>query len=210
MAGSKVCRNIWKVYENLVIKAIIFDLFGVILTDGLQALVDELTLRAPHKGERIGELAYASSRGFITSEESNTEIAELLGLSYEAYRTKVRASETKDVALLDYIVELRKEYKTGLLSNVGSGGILRRFKVEELDKYFDAFVASAEVGFAKPEPEIYEIMADRLGVRLDECVFTDDREEYCLGAQGVGMQAIRYESFEQFKPELEKLLERAG
>jgi len=190
-----------------MIKAIIFDLFGVILTDGLQALVDELTLRAPDKGERIREIAYASSRGLITSEESNTEIAELLGLPYDTYRTKVKASEARDSALLDYIVELRKEYKTGLLSNVGRGGLLRRFQVEELDRYFDATVASAEIGYAKPEAQAYEIIADRLGVLLDECVFTDDREEYCLGAQGVGMTAIQYQSFDQFKSELEKILQ---
>jgi FMN phosphatase YigB (HAD superfamily) len=45
-----------------------------------------------------------------------------------------------------------------------------------------------------------------LGVRLDECVFTDDREEYIEGAQHVGMKTIFFTGTEQFKTELEEML----
>ena len=44
---------------------------------------------------------------------------------------------------------------------------------------------------AKPELEAYEYVADKLGVRLDECVFTDDRELFCEAARACGMQAKR-------------------
>jgi len=67
-------------------------------------------------------------------------------------------------------------------------------------------VASSNIGFAKPEARAYEITAEKLGVRLDECIMVDDVEAYCLGAEGVGMQAIRYQSFDQMKNELEVLL----
>ena len=190
-----------------MIKAIVFDLFGVIVTDGLQVMADQLAQTAPEKVGRIKELVRASSRGLITPEESNKEIASLFGLSYEDYRAKVRDGEVRNEPLLEYISVLRKDYKTAMLSNVSNGGILRRFAIEELEQYFDVTVASAEIGYAKPEPQAYETVADRLGVRLDECVFTDDREEYCEGAQAVGMRAIHYESLKQFKLELAKILQ---
>jgi|GEM_PF-4893866 len=41
--------------------------------------------------------------------------------------------------------------------------------------------------------------------QMDECIFIDDREGYCTGAKGVGMQAILYRSFSQMKPELDRL-----
>ena len=49
-------------------------------------------------------------------------------------------------------------------------------------------------------------MADRLDVRLVECVMIDDREDYCVGARGVGMQAIQYKSFGQMQRELQQVL----
>jgi HAD superfamily hydrolase (TIGR01509 family) len=67
-------------------------------------------------------------------------------------------------------------------------------------------VSSGEIGYAKPEPEAYEIVAQRLGVRLDECVFTDDRADFCEAARAVGMQAIEFTGLEQFRHALEPLL----
>ena len=191
-----------------MIKAIIFDCFGVVITDALQAMCDELAVDHPEKAARVKDLVELSIRGQITNEESNRESAAIFGLpSVEAYRARINDGERRNQPLLDYIVQLRKSYKTAMLSNVSSGGLLRRFKVDELEKYFDVTVASAEIGFAKPEAQAYEITADRLGVRLDECIFTDDREEYCEGARAVGMQAIRYQSFDQFKTDLETIVQ---
>jgi HAD superfamily hydrolase (TIGR01509 family) len=82
----------------------------------------------------------------------------------------------------------------------------RRFQLSELADLFDVVVASGDIGYAKPEAAAYEITADRLGVRLDECVFVDDREPYCEAARGVGMQAIVYRDFAQFQAELQAML----
>lgn len=189
-----------------MIKAIVFDCFGVVITDALQVMVDELAEKDPGVPERIHQLIYRSNRGHISIEETNVKVAEVLGMPTEEYLRRKSIGETRDQPLLDYIRKLREDYKTGMLSNVSNGGLLRRFKVAELDEYFDVSIASGEIGFAKPEAEAYEIIADRLGVRLDECVFTDDREPYCEGARAVGMKAILYENFTQFKADLETLL----
>ena len=46
----------------------------------------------------------------------------------------------------------------------------------------------------KPQPEIYRLAAERLGVAPEECVFVDDLRENCEGAEAVGMTAIRHRS----------------
>ena len=73
-------------------------------------------------------------------------------------------------------------------------------------EHFDDIVESAKIGFAKPEARAFEIAAERLSVRLDECVFVDDRPNYIEGAQHVGMKTVLYTDFKDFKKRLEFLL----
>jgi len=75
-----------------------------------------------------------------------------------------------------------------------------------LDTYFDAVVASGDIGFAKPEARAYETVADMLDVRLDECVFIDDREIYVEGANAVGMKGVLFTSLKQLKQDLSGIL----
>jgi putative hydrolase of the HAD superfamily len=93
-----------------------------------------------------------------------------------------------------------------MLSNITVQGIERRFPDDELGKYFDEIVISSEIGYAKPDREAYEITAERLGVKPEECIFTDDRIDFCVAAEAVGMKAIEFRNFEQFKLNLETLL----
>ncbi len=189
-----------------MIQAVIFDCFGVLVTDALQAICDDLRVRDPVAADQVRSLVQLANRGLADPEASSRQVAAILGTTYEAYRDQIRDGEVRNTQLLEYVGRLRETHKTALLSNIGEGSLLRRFTEEELAQYFDTVVASGEVGFAKPEPEIYEICADRLGVRYDECVFTDDREEFCEAARAVGMQAIVYKDFAQFRTDLEKLL----
>jgi putative hydrolase of the HAD superfamily len=151
------------------------------------------------------DLILANNRGLISPEESNTGIAALLGVSPEELRTRIDQGEVKDQRLLDYVAELHSRYKTGLLSNISASGLKRRFEAGELERYFDAVIVSGDIGYAKPEAQAYEAIVDQLDVRLDECLFIDDREEYCEGAQGVGMQAICYESLDQCRRDVAKI-----
>jgi HAD superfamily hydrolase (TIGR01509 family) len=53
-------------------------------------------------------------------------------------------------------------------------------------------VISAEVHMHKPQPEIYRLAAERLAVPPEECIFVDDLQENCEGAEAVGMTAVRH------------------
>ena len=118
----------------------------------------------------------------------------------------MKDGEVKNQQLMDYIIDLKRQYKIGLLSNIVGGGLEVRFSLEEIKTHFDAIAGSGDIGYAKPEAQAYEIIANRLDVRLDECIMIDDQEGYCQGAIGVGMQAIQYVSFEQMKRELEQII----
>lgn len=193
-----------------MIKAIIFDCFGVVVSDALEVICAKLRIDDPVTASAVRDLVHAGNHGFMTPRQSSGRIAQLLGITYEQYRQQIADGEIKDLELLAYIKALRSKYKTALLSNIGTGSLARRFDTGELDTYFDVVVASGDIGYAKPEAEAYEITADRLGVRLDECVFTDDREGYCEAARGVGMSTIWYKNFSQFKQELEARLNQSA
>jgi epoxide hydrolase-like predicted phosphatase len=83
---------------------------------------------------------------------------------------------------------------TGLITNSWSTAHYDRKMLAEL---FDDVVISAEVELHKPQPEIYRLAAERLGVEPAECIFVDDLRENCEGAEAVGMIAIRFRDPQQ-------------
>jgi HAD superfamily hydrolase (TIGR01509 family) len=189
-----------------MIRAVIFDCFGVVVSDGLNVMCSEFLSDQPESVKEVWSLVDQTNRGALNPDDSSARIGELFGMNLEDYRHRLSQQEVKDQQLLNYIRNLRKEYKTAMLSNIGAGSLARRFDEGELEQYFDTVVASGDIGYAKPEPEAYEITAERLGVSTQECVFIDDRENYCEGARQVGMQTIIYQSFAQAKADLEKIL----
>ena len=77
--------------------------------------------------------------------------------------------------------------RTGLISNSWGTSI---YDPDVLEGMFDEIVISGDVGLHKPQPEIYKLAADRLGVAPEECVFVDDLRENVRGAKEVGMTAV--------------------
>jgi HAD superfamily hydrolase (TIGR01509 family) len=189
-----------------VIKAVIFDFFGVIVGDGFDATY-RLAGGDPNKDQKfIRALLDQTNRGEITTDEFRAKICKQLGITVDEYQASLRKAEQVNSELLNYIKNLRPKYKTAILSNVNRGGLERRIDKKTLEEIFDVIVISGEVGYIKPEPEIYKLTAEKLGFVVQECVFTDDREGYVKAAQDLGMKTIWYQTFAQFKQELEKLL----
>ena len=71
---------------------------------------------------------------------------------------------------------------------------------------FDAVVISGEVGLHKPDPEIFHLGCEKVGLAPEECVFVDDLKENCAGAEAVGMTAVLHRGADTTLPELERLL----
>ncbi len=192
-----------------MIRAIIFDCFGVIITDALQQLRHELHAVNPEGARAVSDIVAANNLGLMEPGEANERIASILGISTGDFKRQVAAGELRNAPLLAHIRELRGTYKTAMLSNIAGSSLARRFPKGELAQYFDVVVASSDIGFAKPEPEAYQLTAERLGVRCDECVFVDDRQRFCEGATAVGMQSILYTDFVQLRNNLASLLKQS-
>jgi len=91
--------------------------------------------------------------------------------------------------------------RTGLLSNSWGNDYDR----SDWDEMFDAVVISGEVGLRKPEPEIFELALERIGLPAGECVFVDDMAHNITAAQQAGLAGIIHRAFDQTARELEPL-----
>jgi len=189
-----------------MIKAIIYDCFGVLITDRLQELRDEVAERDPSAANDMMELIRAVNKGILEPEVTRPKIAALCGMSTDEYRAYIVSGEGKNEPLFRHIETLKPQYKIGMLSNIGKRSLQNRFTEAELATYFDAVVASGDIGYAKPELEAYRIAVARLGVEPEEAIFIDDRAVFCAAAEQTGLQAIEYTDFAQYKRELTELL----
>ncbi len=99
--------------------------------------------------------------------------------------------------------------RTALLTNnVREWEDTWRAMLPEIDEIFEVVVDSAFVGMRKPEPGIYELTIERLGdgIAASDCIFVDDLEVNCATARQLGMAAVRFDTTEQARAEIEAAL----
>lgn len=76
---------------------------------------------------------------------------------------------------IDIVEDLKKKnYKVALLSNGASKSQHDKIDHVGLSKYFDEVIVTGDYEFSKPDPRIYQIMADKLNVKCEECLFIGD------------------------------------
>lgn len=188
-----------------MIRAIIFDCFGVLVGEGWKPFRD-LYFSSDIRRAWANEQMQQVSRG----EMSHEKFAELMhretGVSPEDF-LQVLHTNPANVALLEYIEAIKNEHEVaiGFLSNVGKNRLSELFTPHQLS-LFDELTLSYELGIAKPHADTYLHTARQLGVDPKECVFVDDTKSYCRGAEVVGMRAIFYIDFVTFKDTLDKLI----
>lgn len=190
-----------------MIRAFIFDYFDVIRPagTGIRPTYRKLGGDVIKDETFIADITSAAGYGFI--HDANEQLAARLGIPVAEWLKALEGSPVNDPDLLEYIRKLRKDgYKIGLLSNAPADGLRTYFTPQELHDYFDATLVSGDVGLAKPEAAFYRLIAQKLGVEPAACVMVDDRLEFCRGAEYVGMQAIQYKHYDQFRIELAGLL----
>jgi len=187
------------------VRAIIFDLYGVLIINGWAAFKMRHFAEREDVWHQLHLLGRKADAGLAGYEEMVQFAAEQTGETEAAVRHELEHSVVDD-ALLEYIhSQLRPYYKLGILSNAGTNITERLFTPQQL-ALFDAEVLSHGVGLTKPQPEMYQMIADRLGLDPVECLFIDDHERHLAGAQDVGMHTLLYTDFERFQAELPKLL----
>lgn len=194
-----------------MIKAIIFDCFNVLVADATKQALAEIKTFDPAKREEFSAITHAVDKGIISDAEAVVSQSSLLGMSEEDFVELRDTGEVRNEELIRFIETLKGSYKLAMVSNINSRERLdSRFLPGQLDQLFDTVVPSGEVGYIKPQPEIFQIAAHRLGVDPTECVFIDDIPEFCDGARAVGMQAIHFVSNTQAITDLQHLIDRGG
>lgn len=71
---------------------------------------------------------------------------------------------------------------------------------------FDEVIISAEVGYQKPNKEIFEVLLGRLNIKSEELVFIDDTQNSLKYSGEIGYVPVLFTSNEKLKIEIESIL----
>ena len=110
--------------------------------------------------------------------------------------------------MVEALKRVKTTLKTGCITNnlpanaIGSVGG-RSLYVAEVMALFDHVMESAKIGLRKPDPRIYRMMADALGVDPKGCVYLDDLGVNLKPARDMGMTTIKVLNAAQALAELE-------
>ncbi|MGE5123108.1 MAG: HAD family hydrolase [Acidobacteriaceae bacterium] len=199
----------------MMIRAFVFDLGGVLLRTTDFSPREELALRMGMSRSELegfifgGESGERAQRGEISVSQHWQNLARQLNYSEQQMKTLVDeffAHDELDLKLLDYIRRLHQDYKTALLSNAWDDTRQVMTSRWHFEQTFDEIIISSEVGILKPDPRIFRLTLDCLGVEPHQAIFVDDMQRNVDGAIAVGLQAIRFQNLQQMVRELEQIL----
>jgi epoxide hydrolase-like predicted phosphatase len=193
-------------------KALLVDFGGVLTTDIWSSFATFCEQRGLDAGAakqlfRENPDALAALRGLETGEieadDFERRFAELLGTEPEGLVEGLFAGLQPAEPMIEAVRRAREAgVPTGLISN---SWVMDHY-TDEIRALFDQVVISAEVGLHKPQPEIYRLAAERLGVATEDCVIVDDLRENCAGAEAVGMTAVLHRDADRTIARMEELL----
>jgi epoxide hydrolase-like predicted phosphatase len=201
-----------------MIKAIIFDLGGVLMTDvPLKEIAEDLSKRHTLPAEEIWAYLYPREHwelltlGKITEDEYWDDFLKASKIS-EKLETRSEKSEVRSQKLkkelkkkvrsslypLEHtprIISLLKDhYKLAILSNHSKEWSKYMRQKFDLFQSFDPIIFSCDVGFRKPDPKVYEIALEKLKCGPEECLFIDDKKRNTDAGEKLGMKGVVFES----------------
>lgn len=202
-------------------KALVVDFGGVLTTPlqgSMQRFADELDIElgdlvrvalAAYSGEE-DHLVVGFETGTISEEEFGRAFAERLGdvtgkpIEHEGIVDKIFGTLEAEEDMFEAVILARRAgLKTALLSNSWGLGVYPRQRFPEM---FDVVVISGEVGLRKPDPAIFELTVQRLGLPASQCVFVDDHPGHLKAAQAAGMATVLHRTPGETIAELEGVL----
>ena len=203
-----------------MIEAVIWDFGGVFTTSPFEAFARYETERSIPVGtiRKINSTNHETN-AWAQFEQSKVDIDGFDALFAAEAKTLGHHIPGKDVLPLlagdfrpDVIEALRRvktKFKTGCITNnmphnaAGGTAAGRSLYAREIMELFDVVIESAKLGIRKPDPRIYQIMCEKLGVTPDQCVFLDDLGGNLKPAKAMGMTTIKVETGPQAIAELE-------
>ena len=208
-----------------MIEAVIWDFGGVFTTSPFEAFARYETER----GIPVGTIRKINSTNHETNawaqfEQSRVDIdgfdrlfaAEAATLGHDIPGKDVLPLLAGDFRpeMIEALRRVKARFKTGCITNnmphnaaggPKDGGTVagRSLYAREIMELFDHVIESAKIGIRKPDPRIYAMMCETLGVAPPACVFLDDLGGNLKPARAMGMTTIKVESAAQAIAELE-------
>lgn len=206
---------------NATYQALIVDFGGVLTTplqDSMQRFADELEIElgdlvrvalAAYSGEQDA-LVVGFETGTISEDEFAQAFAERLSevsgkpIAHEGIVDKIFGTLEAEEDMFEAVIAARRAgLKTALLSNSWGLGVYPRDRFVEM---FDVVVISGEVGLRKPDPAIFTLTTERLGVAPAACVFVDDHPGHLTAAREAGMTTVLHKTPGETISELREVL----
>lgn len=198
-----------------VYKGLILDFGGVVTTDFYGAL-DAYSERAG-LGDRAfvrmlrendeGRAALAAVEcGEMPQREFEQTMGRLLGVDDHGLLAEALADLKARPEVVELVERARaKGVLVAALSNSWGTGEYDPYDGWGLDEMFDAVVISDQVHLRKPDPAIFLLTAEKLGLAPSECLFVDDTEHNLPGAAGLGMGTLFFTGAPGEVDEIERL-----
>jgi putative hydrolase of the HAD superfamily len=154
---------------------------------------------------RVSEAEFLASLG----DQLSGQLGRVIRL--DGFGERYFASLKPNEPMIDFMRELRRRrYKLAICTNnVREWERLWRAMLP-VDEIFDVVVDSAFVGTRKPDPLIYALTLERLGVEAGAALLIDDIEINCDAARELGMRAVCFRASEQAIRETEAALLEAA
>ena len=197
-------------------KAMIFDLDGTLVDSmwmwkeidieylGRFGIALPPTLQKDIEGMSFSETAVYFKKTFRLQDSLETIKADWNQMAYEKYTKEVDFKKGA-IAFLEYC---KKEgIKLGIATSNSRELVDATMESLGAKKYFDCIMTSCEVAKGKPAPDIYLAVADKLGVKPEECLVFEDIEMGILAGKNAGMEVCAMEvEFSMNQIEIKKQL----
>ena len=194
-----------------MIKALIFDWGGVLEFVNMNDFFKEIytTYGTGRKLFIEHELAarLKMDMGEITTDQFIAAINRILDkkITFKEFYNIFTKHVTMNDDLFALLRKLKTKYRLFILSN--NNPIMLKYMKENTDaeEIFDKVIISFQVKMKKPNPQIFLKVLEGTGIKPEECIFIDDREDLVDKAKNLGMQGIVYTDFESFLKSLKSL-----
>mgnify|MGYP001581105524 CR=1 FL=1 len=198
-----------------MIKAIVFDLGNVVLTnDHPYNTSMELAEFCQYLGATFDNLDTAFEMSFPDySLGKKTEdefwekflyIARAKKLDIEYSKKFYRKNQKENEHMLELLKTLKNKYRIAALSTIPREWLDYKRERFGLDNYFEFIVSSGYSGLAKPDPKIYNLLIKKLQLESAAILFIDDKETYIAPAQDLGINTYIFRGQADLEKELAK------
>lgn len=142
--------------------------------------------------EQSRRMRYARLFEFCQAPHDDRVIGEALAFAMGMYRDARKAVD----GAAELLIELKQQYKIGVISNNFLNEQMEKLDVIGLRKLVDELVVSEEVGYTKPDKRIFEVAMSRMDAGPCECLMIGDSwEADIVGATNAGIRAIWFNRF---------------